>query len=652
MAMDLRDPNVWISHLLENLPEEKLASALKDDNPNWEYIDGEIVKLGSLAHSQLDIPELQRRGLVILASESKDFRLLAHLLRTLQHAGDPHLALRLLALYVEHYWAVAAPQNMAHKKRFASQVIKRFETGIEGFSQNAATEQRDALSGELAKLAQYWQSHNAPELAQATDDLFALYQRAFNRAAAVGCSASLVCQTHCTEEAGMNSNVLTQTIVTGSDPRGLPEFSAIREEINKASHPSQPELNWKLVESLALAIFKANGVDLHTATYYTLARTRTQGLAGFCEGAELLAAMVSHDWDKFWPQGGPARTEMLDWFNSRTGNILRQQISFAESDLPLIYRTERALQLICDKLQQVELKRVPRVENLLYFMQNTRKRLEPQLKSNTENAAQTTVRTLIYAPETQASSTPEAVVPPLPGLPEMKVEVRSLTENPPQASVIKQGSTVRGFIAGIACSVAVASALWWWQVYPVQQQLLQVNDTAQGAATVWMASPELENYERRLQQLLDTSPVQPLETGMQMMRVADSRWPESLQQQQASTQWNEALKTRAQSSPQLRGWLQTRQDLHAFADLVMQREKEGLTLSYIKNVIWQAERGLGQETPVESLLTQYHDARAQKQNTDALEKQINERLEGVLSRWLLLKNNVMPEAATGTTAEK
>ncbi|ENZ5643699.1 type VI secretion system membrane subunit TssM [Escherichia coli] len=181
--MDLRDPNVWVSHLLENLPEEKLASALKDDNPNWEYIDGEIVKLGSLAHSQLDIPELQRRGLVILASESKDFRLLAHLLRTLQHAGDPHLALRLLALYVEHYWAVAAPQNMAHKKRFASQVIKRFETGIEVFSQNAATAQRDALSGELAKLAQCWQSHNAPELAQATDDLFALYQRAFNRAA-------------------------------------------------------------------------------------------------------------------------------------------------------------------------------------------------------------------------------------------------------------------------------------------------------------------------------------------------------------------------------------------------------------------------------------------------------------------------------------
>lgn len=76
-----------------------------------------------------------------------------------------------------------------------------------------------------------------------------------------------------------------------------------------------------------------------------------------------------------------------------------------------------------------------------------------------------------------------------------------------------------------------------------------------------------------------------------------------------------------------------------------------LTLSYIKNVIWQAERGLGQETPVESLLTQYHDARAQKQNTDALENKLMSDSKACC-RWLLLKNNVMPEAATGTTAEK
>lgn len=183
--MDLRDPDIWISHLLENLPQDKLACALKDDNPDWEYIDGEMLKLGSLAHSQLDIPEIQRRGLVILASESKDFRLLAHLLRTLQHAGDPLLALRLLTLYVEHYWTVIAPQNAIHKQRLAAQVIRRFETGVESFADNADTTRRDSLLAELAKQAQLWQEHNVPAMAQAVDDLSSQYRRAFHEAAPV-----------------------------------------------------------------------------------------------------------------------------------------------------------------------------------------------------------------------------------------------------------------------------------------------------------------------------------------------------------------------------------------------------------------------------------------------------------------------------------
>lgn len=83
----------------------------------------------------------------------------------------------------------------------------------------------------------------------------------------------------------------------------------------------------------------------------------------------------------------------------------------------------------------------------------------------------------------------------------------------------------------------------------------------------------------------------------------------------------------------------------------MRREKRTNPFLY-QNVIWQAERGLGQETPVESLLTQYRGCPCAEAEYRCAGKQINERLEGVLIRWLLLKNNVMPEAATGTTAEK
>lgn len=104
----------------------------------------------------------------------------------------------------------------------------------------------------------------------------------------------------------------------------------------------------------------------------------------------------------------------------------------------------------------------------------------------------------------------------------------------------------------------------------------------------------------------------------------------------------------------MRGLQQARQNLRDFADLMMQREteKQGFTLSYIKTVTWQAERLLNQETPLESLLTQYQDARAQGRNTEALEKQVNEQMNGVLSRWLLLKSNVVPESATNAKSGK
>lgn len=444
----------------------------------------------------------------------------------------------------------------------------------------------------------------------------------------------------------MSDNALMQIIVTGQDPRDLPEFSAIREEINKANQPSQPELNWKLVESLALTIFKANGVDLHTASYYTLARVRIQGLSGFCEGVELLAAMICHEWDKFWPQDNHARTGMLDWLNTRSGNILRQQLSFSAADLPLLYRTERALQLICDKLQQVDLKQQPRVENLLYFVQNTRKRLAPQAKKSTDT--QTNVRTLIYAPESMQPQ-PDITedIPPLPELPEMKVKVRHSESEVAALTRPLSNSTIKGFMAGVASTAAAAAVLWWWQIYPMQQQLERVKDTAQGAASLWLVSPALPNYEQRLKSLLTLSPLNTLKTGTQMAETAAIQWPESLQQQEASRQWNNALKARAEASPQMKGWQQARQNLRDFADLMMQREteKQGFTLSYIKTVTWQAERLLNQETPLEYLLTQYQEARTQGKNTDTLGKEINERLDGVLSRWLLLSNTA-PGTAT------
>jgi type VI secretion system protein VasL len=127
--------------------------------------------------------------------------------------------------------------------------------------------------------------------------------------------------------------------------------------------------------------------------------------------------------------------------------------------------------------------------------------------------------------------------------------------------------------------------------------------------------------------------------------MADTLWPESLQQQQATTTWHDTLKERAASSPQMLGWQQTRSDLRSFAELLIQREraKEGLTLSHIKTIVYQAERTIEQETPLEYLLTQYQQAKSAGKSTEMLGKQINERFNGALSRWLLLSQSDTPE---------
>ena len=66
----------------------------------------------------------------------------------------------------------------------------------------------------------------------------------------------------------MNNDELTQTIVTGSDPRGLPEFSAIREKSTKPANPSSRSRTGS--RGIAGAgDFKTSGVDSHTASLIT-----------------------------------------------------------------------------------------------------------------------------------------------------------------------------------------------------------------------------------------------------------------------------------------------------------------------------------------------------------------------------------------------
>ncbi len=147
---------------------------------------------------------------------------------------------------------------------------------------------------------------------------------------------------------------------SGARPQDVAGYEALRAEINKLSHASRPEVDWQRIHQLASLIFEKHGVDLQTAIYFTLARSRLQGLSGFTEGCEFLANLIVTQWESFWPpvHQERARIEMLDWFIARISDVIRQyQIS--HEDKRLIYRCERALQLISEKLHNADLSRIP-----------------------------------------------------------------------------------------------------------------------------------------------------------------------------------------------------------------------------------------------------------------------------------------------------
>ncbi|AIQ99820.1 hypothetical protein LG71_07900 [Pluralibacter gergoviae] len=161
-----------------------------------------------------------------------------------------------------------------------------------------------------------------------------------------------------------------QALSVGQDPRMLPEYERLRSEINKLSHASRPEVDWQLIHEMAALIFEKQGVDLQTAIYFALARARLHGLSGFTEGCEFLANLIVTQWDNFWPPAHQerARTDMLDWYIARVSDVVRQY-TISHEDKRFIYRCERALQLMSEKLHNVNLTRVPRVENLTHFIE-------------------------------------------------------------------------------------------------------------------------------------------------------------------------------------------------------------------------------------------------------------------------------------------
>lgn len=171
------------------------------------------------------------------------------------------------------------------------------------------------------------------------------------------------------------NDITPRKIKTGGDPRTLPDYAALRDELSKLTHPARPDVNWRYAEKLCLSLFEQNGVELQTAAWYTLARTQLAGLFGLNEGLTILEALISHQWGALWPQPVHARMEILNSLSQRLQQRMRS-LPLNYSDLSQLYRAEQLLTGLGEVLQRLELKHLSQLDTLRTLMHNNAVRLE------------------------------------------------------------------------------------------------------------------------------------------------------------------------------------------------------------------------------------------------------------------------------------
>ncbi|WP_043826197.1 type VI secretion system protein TssA [Aeromonas veronii] len=170
----------WCSRLLTSLPDAQIKGAVLADEPRWDYVETELVKLGSLAHSQVDLNAVAEACLGLLESRTKDMRVLAQLLRCLQHpakATPMGAALSLLEAWIKAYWLLAWPGNATQKQRLMVQIIKRFEGALPRVSESASAAELVQLLAQAEQLEAVWLAQ-CPDKGELLDPLVMGLKRA------------------------------------------------------------------------------------------------------------------------------------------------------------------------------------------------------------------------------------------------------------------------------------------------------------------------------------------------------------------------------------------------------------------------------------------------------------------------------------------
>lgn len=327
---------------------------------------------------------------------------------------------------------------------------------------------------------------------------------------------------------------------TGGDPRALPEFIALRLEIGKQGHTGRDEVDWLRVEQLAIALFRLNGMDLQSVAWYTLARAWRAGLAGLCEGLEIVTAMMKYQWSTLWPHPLPARLAIVTWLSTGLQHVLLV-MKLTQDDLSLLLRLETQLDQNIETLEKLAQKHLSQLDRLKVQVSSAVSRLQrpeqerqPTILAEAQAEKPNMDRGQIPTHRYSDDFTPLIYVP------------RDVTSSTLNVN-FSFWERSRGFFAGmIVMALFGAMALWGYQlIQPVPGKVQRLAHLAQ------QITPQQGRYYENWQQAI-TDMALPGEQ-MQLWRTAHFR----LQRLNAELNSPEFQRTQTMSVPELKARLVT-----------------------------------------------------------------------------------------------
>lgn len=438
---------------------------------------------------------------------------------------------------------------------------------------------------------------------------------------------------------------------TGGDPRSLPDYAALRDEISKLTHPARPDVDWRYVETLCLRLYEHNGVELQTASWYTIARMHTAGLSGLNEGLALIVALTRHHWSVMWPLNTHARLEIITGLFNRLQKTLRAMPPDDRDNLPLLYQTETFLKTLSDTLARHELKQSSKVALPEAMVKGYITRLENQ---PVQGEASSPVTLPAQALRSDAPDVQEHQTLPHSRLVYVVSETKAESGTENTYSLQKSPPTfLKPFVAGVcAALLAVSVAIPGWQFLtqpsPAEQQLRALltpppDVLSAGQMTQLSRTPSLLNHAsewitlsgQQITRLTELPLAYNLQRSAQLLQQLMVLFPDNLRVQEMVDNWQKSVRSRALPEEAIMGWNEGMTRLQQLAERLNRLDEQRgkyMTVSELKTEVFGIMQAFNRHIPAEEQLRRYGEARNQN-GSEQQQKQAEMALNQLINRY-------------------